>query len=118
MIQIARGIIEQQSPERLLAIRGKLYELLTHCIPADVILKKLAFALIGLVDGQLKTDIAHWAALYVNSAFIQRRVIENLAPFAIQEHRIRTGSKAIYHLEAFVAKFMSIYKTFLLSVYG
>jgi len=29
------------------------------------------------------------------------------------EHRIHQGNKAIYHLEAFVAKFMSIYKRFL-----
>ena len=26
------------------------------------------------------------------------------------EHRIHQGNKAIYHLEAFVAKFMSIYQ--------
>ena len=37
--------------------------------------------------------------------------VTNMA--AYYEHRIQLGSKAIYHLEAFVAKFMSIYKRFL-----
>lgn len=52
IIQIAKEIAEDQSPKRfgnachvltvifrLLAIRGKLYELLSHCIPPEVILK-------------------------------------------------------------------------------
>ncbi|KAG8098473.1 hypothetical protein GUJ93_ZPchr0013g36852 [Zizania palustris] len=34
------------------------------------------------------------------------------------EHKMRLGSKAIFHLEAFVAKFMSIYKEFLVSTFG
>ena len=33
------------------------------------------------------------------------------------EHRLHIGSKAIYHLEAFVAKFMSTYKRFLMRMY-
>jgi replication factor C subunit 3/5 len=32
-------IIKEQSAARLLAVRGRLYELLTHCIPADLIIK-------------------------------------------------------------------------------
>jgi replication factor C subunit 3/5 len=34
----------------------------------------------------------------------------------LQEHRLQCGTKAIFHLEAFVAKFMAIYKRFLLSL--
>ena len=106
---------------RLLDVRGRLYELLTHCIPADVIikvnvffgllsvfqcsckvtfLKKFMVFLKGLLqelvtncDGTLKAEVSHMAAFY--------------------EHRLQRGSKVIYHLEAFVAKFMSIYKRFL-----
>jgi len=37
---------------------------------------------------------------------------------AYYEHRIQCGSKAIFHLEAFVAKFMSIYSKFLISTFG
>lgn len=32
---------------------------------------------------------------------------------AFYEHRLQLGSKAIYHLEAFVAKFMAVYKKFM-----
>ena len=43
-------------------------------------------------DGQLKMEVVQAAAYY--------------------EHRLQLGQKAIYHLEAFVAKFMAIYKRF------
>ena len=58
------------------------------------------FALQGLLkelvnncDGQLKGEVTQFAAFF--------------------EHRLQLGSKAIYHLEAFVAKFMAVYKKFL-----
>jgi replication factor C subunit 3/5 len=35
---------------------------------------------------------------------------------AYYEHRLQEGQKAIFHLEAFVAKFMCSYKTFTLSL--
>lgn len=37
--ETANMIIQQQSPRRLLEVRGRLYELLTHCIPAEIIMK-------------------------------------------------------------------------------
>lgn len=37
-------------------------------------------------------------------------VVEEAAYF---EHRVHQGSKGIFHLEAFVAKFMCIYKKFM-----
>ena len=37
---------------------------------------------------------------------------------AFYEHRLNKGNKAIYHLEAFVAKFMSTYMKFMESAYG
>nr|XP_054754582.1 replication factor C subunit 3-like [Lytechinus pictus] len=91
--ETANHIIQQQSPRQLLEVRGRMYELLTHCIPPDVILKGLLRELLKNCDGQLKTEITHQAAFY--------------------EHRMQQGNKAIYHLEAFVAKFMSIYKRYL-----
>lgn len=48
--------------------------------------------LIKNCDGTLKSEVTQLAAYY--------------------EHRLQLGTKAIYHLEAFVAKFMSIYKRF------
>ena len=32
-------ILQDQSPQRVMEVRSKLYELLTHCIPPTVILK-------------------------------------------------------------------------------
>lgn len=89
----ANMIVQQQSPRRLFEVRGRLYELLTHCIPPDVIMRGLLQNLISNCDGELKTEVVQAAAYY--------------------EHRLQLGQKAIYHLEAFVAKFMAIYKRFL-----
>ena len=44
-------------------------------------------------DGELKTQLIEFAAEY--------------------EHRLTKGNKAIFHLEAFVAKFMAIYMVFM-----
>ncbi|VDP29754.1 unnamed protein product [Soboliphyme baturini] len=91
--ETARLIIEEQSPDRLADIRERLYELLTHCIPPDVIFQELLMELLRSCDAMLKAEVTSCAAEF--------------------EHRLRLGSKAIYHLEAFVAKFMSVYKKFL-----
>ncbi|PHT37162.1 Replication factor C subunit 3 [Capsicum baccatum] len=96
--EIASDIMKEQSPKRLFEVRGKLYELLTNCIPPEVILKRLLFELLKKLDSELKHEVSNWAAHY--------------------EHRMRLGQKAIFHLEAFVAKFMSIYKSFLISTFG
>ncbi|XP_064608864.1 LOW QUALITY PROTEIN: replication factor C subunit 3-like [Liolophura sinensis] len=91
--ETANLIVQQQSPKRLLEVRGRLYELITHCIPPDVIMRGLLQELIKNCDGQLKPEVVQSAAFF--------------------EHRLQMGQKSIYHLEAFVAKFMAIYKRFL-----
>uniref|UniRef100_A0A2K5SJ27 Replication factor C subunit 3 n=1 Tax=Cebus imitator TaxID=2715852 RepID=A0A2K5SJ27_CEBIM len=91
--ETANAIVSQQTPQRLLEVRGRLYELLTHCIPPEIIMKGLLLELLHNCDGQLKGEVAQMAAYY--------------------EHRLQLGSKAIYHLEAFVAKFMALYKKFM-----
>jgi replication factor C subunit 3/5 len=93
--QLAQEITKEQSPQKLGAAREKLYELLVNCIPATVILKTLCRELMHNLDDGLKMEVVEWAAFY--------------------EHRIAaTGSnKEIFHLEAFVAKYMAIYKKFL-----
>ncbi|KAJ2283221.1 hypothetical protein GGH14_001033 [Coemansia sp. RSA 370] len=87
---IAAAVLREQTPAQLLAARKQLYEVLGHCIPPAVVLKVVAACLIDGVDEPLKPVVAHHAAFY--------------------EHRMQTGQKAIVHLEAFVAKFMSVYK--------
>ncbi|KAL0359745.1 UNVERIFIED_CONTAM: Replication factor C subunit [Sesamum angustifolium] len=96
--EIASSIFKEQSPKRLFEVRGKLYELLINCIPPEIILKRLLYELLKKLDSELKHEISHWAAYY--------------------EHRLRLGQKAIFHLEAFVAKFMSMYKGFLIETFG
>lgn len=96
--EIASDIMKEQSPKRLFQVRGKLYELLTNCIPPEIILKRLLYELLKKLDSELKHEVSYWAAYY--------------------EHRMHLGQKAIFHLEAFVAKFMSIYKGFLISTFG
>lgn len=49
-------------------------------------------------DGALKTELTSLAARY--------------------EHRLTQGNKAIYHLEAFVAKFMALYLKFVEEAMG
>lgn len=90
--QTAQQILQEQTPRKLQEVRGRLYELLTHCIPADVIFVGLSRELVKNCDGELKTEVVSLAAQY--------------------EHRLTKGNKAIYHLEAFVAKFMAVYMTF------
>ena len=41
--QIADDIIAEHSPARILQVRAKLYDLLTHCIPPTTILKVESF---------------------------------------------------------------------------
>ncbi|KAF4389939.1 hypothetical protein G4B88_003422 [Cannabis sativa] len=79
-------------------VRLKIYELLVNCIPPEIILKRLLYELLRKLDAELKHEVCHWAAYY--------------------EHRMRLGQKAIFHIEAFVAKFMSIYKSFLIATFG
>jgi replication factor C subunit 3/5 len=83
---------------RLQDARMKVYELLAHCIPPDVILKKLCGELLRKIDFQLQYEVVNWAAFY--------------------EHRVHQGTKPIYHIEAFMARFMSLYNKFLLESFA
>lgn len=96
--QLARDITKEQSPQALMAAREKMYELLVNCIPASTILKTLVGELMSNLDDSVKLQVIEWAAFY--------------------EHRIAMGSKDIFHLEAFVAKFMAIYKKYLNDLFG
>lgn len=93
---MAEDIMTEHTPARILQVRAKLYDLLTHCIPSTTILKTLTFKLIPRVDDDLKADVIKWSAFY--------------------EHRLRLGTKVIFHLEAFVAKFMRILEMHLMEM--
>lgn len=91
--ETANAIVSEQSPQRLLEVRQRIYELLTRCIPPEIIMKGLYNELANNCDGTLKTELSQIAAQY--------------------EHQLRLGTKSVYHIEAFIAKFMCIYKKFL-----
>ncbi|KAF9222631.1 P-loop containing nucleoside triphosphate hydrolase protein [Gyrodon lividus] len=90
--KVADLIVQEQSPARVMEVRAKFYELLSHCIPPTIILKTVAERVVERVDEALKADVMHWAAFY--------------------ELRMRMGNKKIYHLEAWVVKVMCLYKHF------
>jgi replication factor C subunit 3/5 len=79
--EIGRDIVTEQTPRVLLLVRNKFYDLLGSGIPADVIFSKLARALPARQD-----------------------LLEIAAEF---EHSAKLGSKAIFHLEAYVAGVMN-----------
>jgi len=85
--EVARGILREQTPRMLYETRGRLYELIVSCVPSEVILRRLALALIEGADSALAPGLAASAALF--------------------EARLGEGSKAIFHLEAFVARAMA-----------
>lgn len=41
--KVADMIIQEQTPQRVMEVRAKLYELLSHCIPATIVLKVRGF---------------------------------------------------------------------------
>ncbi|KAF1743678.1 hypothetical protein MXB_1677 [Myxobolus squamalis] len=90
---ISQSIIQSQSSEKLMDIRSKLYELLSRCIPSDIIMKELLMGLLPFLDNVIKNETIQLAAHY--------------------ENRLRKGSKAIFHLEAFIAHVMFNYKRYI-----
>ena len=95
IMMIVQRILEEQSPQSLLTIRGYYYELLTRPIPAPVILKEIVKQLIVRCPSKsLQMETVCWASTY--------------------EQKMRQGGKEIVFLEAFTARFMSLYKQNLL----
>ncbi|KAL5291966.1 RFC3 family protein [Megaselia abdita] len=91
--ETANQIMLEQTPAKLEKIRERLYELLSQGVPPDMIFKGLVQNLVLNCDMELKAKTLQFAASY--------------------EHRMHNGSKHIFHLEAFVAQFMNIYKKYL-----
>jgi replication factor C subunit 3/5 len=89
--EIVDQIRKEQSPASLLQVRSKFYDLLTHCVPADVIFVSVLKRLLAFVPKKLALQLCYWAAAY--------------------EYRARLGTKAILHLEAFAAKCMALLRS-------
>ena len=61
---IAVDIMREQSPIALQTVRGKLYELLGHCVPPTLLLRQLCDALLDKCDTSLAPAIVEHAANY------------------------------------------------------
>lgn len=95
---IAKSVLQEQSPKQLRLIRTKLYELLTKGITADMIFGILAREFLR-------------RALDKQGASLPEPIKPEVLRFAVMfEHRCKEGSKAIFHLEAFLARVMALYK--------
>ncbi|EUB63594.1 Replication factor C subunit 3 [Echinococcus granulosus] len=92
----ASRILGEQSPRR--HIRGRLYELLAHCVPPDVVFRGLLDSLLSSCDSTIKYELVNLAATH--------------------EHRMHLGQKPIFHLEAFIIGFMAMYKRFIEDTLG
>lgn len=93
--ETATQILHEQTPQNLEKVRERLYELIGHGIPSDIIFKGLVEYLNRHSDTSMRARVLSFASLY--------------------EYRMHSGSKAIFHLEAFVAQFMATYKNFVQS---
>lgn len=83
--RLARQIAAAQTPASLKDARAALYQLLTNCIPGETILLELTRELLACKDSA------------------RTLTVKNAVVF---DQRLRAGNKEIYHLEAFVARFM------------
>jgi replication factor C subunit 3/5 len=90
--EITANVLEEQSPKQLKLVRGKLYEVIANCISPTTIFIALTKELLMRIDPGLKPWLIQEAAKY--------------------ELVMKSGSKHIIHLEAFIARFMSGYKDF------
>lgn len=89
--KVAKKILTEQSPRMAMEVRSALYELLAAVLPADFILKELMLRLMaGQPDDELK-----------------RKTVAAAAHF---ESTMKSGSKDIFHLEAFVLRFMADFR--------
>jgi len=71
---------------------------LINCIPGDMIIKYLLFDLLKKMDSDVKYELINYAAYH--------------------ENKLQLGSKAIFHIEAFIARVMLICKNYFTELSG
>lgn len=89
--RVANKILKEQTPRMAMEVRGNVYELLAACLPPDFIIKELVQKLIA---GQRNDQV-------------KQKAIAAAAHF---ESTMRQGSKDIFHIEAFILRFMADFK--------
>lgn len=82
------SIIKEQSPNTLLAIRGTFYELLNHCIPANLILKNLSLHILESTDPSLASELCSIFAEYVKLLSAQMPFLILLGSSTLQRKQV------------------------------
>lgn len=82
-----------QSAAQLVLVRKRVQELLAHAIPPDVVLRRLVEDVLNIADDEICPEICRIAAKF--------------------DSNLTNGTKPIFHIEAFAARFMQIYAQFL-----
>lgn len=96
---LAKGVLKDRSVARLTTCRTILYELLSHAIPGKLLLERLMFHFIKLIDdyGEIRRN---------NN--VKLEIVDAAALF---DERLTLGSKDIFHLEGFITRVMVILET-------
>jgi hypothetical protein len=55
--EIANDILTEQTPKKLLEVRGKVYELLVNVVPPELIIRQLAAELMKKLDDEVKHEV-------------------------------------------------------------
>lgn len=97
---LATSIMLERSVARLQSSRSTLYELISHAIPSNIILKGLFHAMwANVADSKFKVR---------NRDEVRSQLAGAVALF---DERLHLGSKEIFHLEGFVTKAMVVLET-------
>ncbi|CAI8507626.1 unnamed protein product [Hanseniaspora opuntiae] len=81
--------VKNSTVETILTIRGIFYDLIAHCIPADLILQRIIM----------------W--VLENGEFMNIKpnaIIKIIEYGSVYDERMKLGSKDIFHLEGFITK--------------
>lgn len=92
----ARLLTRDPSAQQLVAVRKRFQELLSHAVPAQIVLNVLVSNILKIADDEIGPEVCRVAAKF--------------------DHNLARGTKPIFHLEAFAARFMQIYHRFLQQV--
>jgi replication factor C subunit 3/5 len=95
---IAVKLTQRQTVDQLVVVRKLFQTLLAHAVPQDVVLRRVVIDILNIADDEIAPKICGAAAKC--------------------DARMAKGSKAIFHLEAFAARFMQIYSEYLAGIVG
>lgn len=91
--EIAVKMTQRQTVDQLLEVRKLTQAILAHAVPEDVVLRRIVQDILSIADDEIAPKICAAAAKF--------------------DARLSRGTKAIFHLEAFAARFMQIYSEYL-----